>query len=111
MSRAAPTNTDLMDQSPACLTPLCPPPHAVAAWRLSRKRYCPPAPGLSQMTRPSAARLATHRLDATEGATVGTCSSRWGGALPHNYHATGGGLKESSNRKNTASCPPARDRL
>jgi hypothetical protein len=35
MSRAAPTNADLMDQSPTCLTPLCQPPHPVAAWRLS----------------------------------------------------------------------------
>jgi hypothetical protein len=35
MSRAAPTNADLMDKLPTCLTPLCQPPHPIAAWRLS----------------------------------------------------------------------------
>jgi hypothetical protein len=35
MSRATPTNVDLMDQSPTRLTPHCRPPHPIAAWRLS----------------------------------------------------------------------------
>jgi hypothetical protein len=35
MSRATPTNADLMDQSPTRLTPLYQPPHPIAAWRLS----------------------------------------------------------------------------